>query len=66
MLINESCAQMLSFCLGMTVYWAADFKLGEKDELQISPHLDNVLGALCEEDASFRMSLQDTLEVQLR
>ena len=55
--------QMLVFCLGMTVYWAADFKLGEQDELQITPQLDNMLGGLCEEDASFRMSLQDTLEV---
>jgi hypothetical protein len=53
---------MLSFCLGMTVYWAADYKLGENDELQISPLLDKVLGGLCEEDASFRFSLRDTLE----
>ena len=57
------CVQLVVFSVGMAVYWAADYRLGQDEELQISSELDAALSGMCEEDASFRMSLQDITQV---
>lgn len=46
----------------LTVTILPDFHF---QELEISGSLDSLLGAMCEEDASIRMSLMHVLEVGL-
>ena len=55
---------MYVFSLGMSVYTSADYGLGQNDQLELSDPLDQLLSAMCEEEATYRYTLEQVLQVR--
>nr|XP_006812581.1 PREDICTED: tyrosine-protein phosphatase non-receptor type 13-like [Saccoglossus kowalevskii] len=53
---------MYIYSLGMTLYWAADYKLKAGQRVKLSRNLDTLLLAMCEENVATRMALIHLLE----
>ena len=56
---------MFVFSLGMSVYSSADYNIPSDEQLNLSDQLDELLSSMCEEEASYRASLEHVLRVSI-
>ncbi len=58
-----SLAQLYVYSLGMTIYWAAEYR---QNGHNLSHSLNAILMAMCDHDATSRVPLMTVLEVSVK